>query len=63
MIEDLIAVAKKNNMPATAICDSGNLFGALEFSMACKKANIQPIIACELLINLQDTEQNKFDYE
>jgi DNA polymerase-3 subunit alpha len=38
--------------------DSQNLFGALEFSMACKKAGIQPILGCEMMIdfNLQDSK-------
>ena len=35
-------------MPAVAITDTGNLFGALEFSTACAKAGIQPIIGCQV---------------
>ena len=53
MVADLVLLAKKNKMPAVAICDSGNLFGALEFSSACKKSGIQPIISCEVLIDLE----------
>ncbi|MES2677271.1 MAG: DNA polymerase III subunit alpha [Pseudomonadota bacterium] len=53
MVADLAGLAKKNKMPAVAICDSGNLFGALEFSSFCKKSGIQPIIACEMLIDLE----------
>ena len=33
-------------MPAVAITDSGNLFGALEFATACADAGVQPIIGC-----------------
>ena len=51
-ISDLIKKVKKNSMPAVGICDSFNLFGALEFSLACKNNDIQPIIGCEILINL-----------
>jgi DNA polymerase-3 subunit alpha len=58
MVADLVSLAKKNKMPAVAICDSGNLFGALEFSSACKKSSIQPIIACELLIDIEETKTN-----
>ncbi len=54
MVADLVLLAKTNKMPAVAICDSGNLFGALEFSSSCKKSGIQPIIACEVLINLEE---------
>ncbi len=35
-------------MPAVAVTDSCNLFGALEFSMAASKAGIQPIVGCQL---------------
>ena len=57
-IADLIDKAKALQMPALAIMDSQNLFGALEFSMACKKAGIQPILGCEMMIdfNLQDSK-------
>ena len=37
-------------MPAVAIADRANLFGALEFSEAAAKAGIQPIIGCLLPI-------------
>ena len=56
MVADLVSLAKKNKMPAVGICDSGNLFGALEFSSACKKSGIQPIIGCEMLINLEEAK-------
>ena len=41
-------------MPAVAITDSGNLFGALEFATTCAEAGIQPIIGCELAIRRTD---------
>ncbi|HYG25746.1 MAG TPA: DNA polymerase III subunit alpha, partial [Caulobacteraceae bacterium] len=34
------------HMPAVAIADRANLFGALEFSVATKDAGVQPVIAC-----------------
>ncbi len=45
---DMGKLAAKNDMPAVAITDRCNLFGALEFSQACKDAGVQPIIACGL---------------
>src|SRR3569623_2459723 len=42
------ALAAKNGMPAVAIADRANLFGALEFSVATKDAGVQPIIGCAL---------------
>ncbi len=49
-IEELIDKAKKYQMPAVAITDHGNMFGAVEFYTKCKKAGIKPIIGCELYI-------------
>jgi DNA polymerase-3 subunit alpha len=64
-ISDLVKASKESQMPAVAICDNGNLFGALEFSTACKKAGIQPIIACEILIDIGEktTHRTHIDVE
>lgn len=45
---DLGKLALKNEMPAVAVTDRCNLFGALEFSQACKDAGIQPIIGAAI---------------
>ena len=37
-------------MPAVAITDTANLFGALEFSQACAAKGIQPIIGCQIAL-------------
>jgi len=47
-IPGLVARCEAEGMPAVAVTDSGNLFGALEFAMAASKAGIQPIIGCQL---------------
>ncbi|MCG3131636.1 MAG: DNA polymerase III subunit alpha [Phycisphaerae bacterium] len=49
-IDELIETAKKLNMPAVAITDHGNLFGAIEFYQAAKKAGVKPILGCELYL-------------
>src|SRR3984957_2941357 len=49
-VKELVALCKANKMPAVAITDSGNLFGALEFATACAEAGIQPIIGCEVAL-------------
>lgn len=49
-ISQLINLCLKNSMPAVALTDSGNLFGALEFSTACAAGGIQPIVGCTLPI-------------
>ena len=41
-------------MPAVAITDTANLFGALEFSQACAGKGIQPIIGCQIALARSD---------
>ena len=41
-------MAAGEHMPAVAIADRANLFGALEFSVATKEAGVQPVIGCAL---------------
>lgn len=65
-INDLVNAAKAMKMPALGIMDSQNLFGALEFSMECKKAGIQPILGCEMLVDFGMNDQKNlstFDIE
>lgn len=42
--------AKEYGMPALAITDHGNLFGAIEFYQEGKNAGINPIIGCEVYV-------------
>jgi DNA polymerase III subunit alpha len=47
-IRDLMEKAVKYGMPAVAITDHGNMYGAIEFYVAAEKAGIKPIIGCEV---------------
>src|SRR5262249_55356071 len=47
-LKQLIALCKAQAMPAVAVTDTGNLFGALEFALAARDAGVQPIIGCQL---------------
>jgi len=47
-LDRLIAKAKEYKMPALAITDHGNLFGAVDFYSLASKEGIKPIIGCEL---------------
>lgn len=47
-IKSIIDLAAKEAMPAVALTDRNNLFGAVEFFSEAKKKGIQPIIGCEL---------------
>ncbi|MFW5788617.1 MAG: DNA polymerase III subunit alpha [Spirochaetota bacterium] len=49
-IGDLVSRAAELGMPALAITDDGNLFGALQFYQACRHAGIQPIIGCDFYL-------------
>lgn len=40
--------AKSFQIPALALTDGGNLYGAVDFYKACKAAGIKPILGCEL---------------
>ncbi|MEM7619608.1 MAG: DNA polymerase III subunit alpha [Pseudomonadota bacterium] len=55
-IEKLVKLATEDAMPALALTDSNNLFGALEFSEKMSAAGIQPIIGCTLAIQLKEPE-------
>jgi DNA polymerase III subunit alpha len=52
--DKIVALAKAGNMPAAAITDTGNLFGALEFSQYCTGKGIQPIIGCQVSLARTD---------
>ena len=56
-IKALAVLAKDAKMPAVAITDTGNLFGALEFSDAMWEKGIQPIIGCTLKVDLAEQKQ------
>ncbi|MBM9403225.1 DNA polymerase III subunit alpha [Gluconacetobacter azotocaptans] len=47
-VADIAALAQQMRMPAAAITDTGNLFGALEFSQYCSGKGVQPIIGCQV---------------
>lgn len=49
-IPDLIARAKEYKMPAVAVTDHGNLFGAMEFYSQVKSSGLKPIVGCEVYV-------------
>ncbi len=46
-IGELIGKAVSDGQPALAITDHGNMYGVLDFYLACKNAGIKPIIGME----------------
>lgn len=61
-INAMIKKAKDDNMPAVAITDHGNMFGAFKFFSACKKHNVKPIMGCEVYV-VEDRFNRKFTRE
>ncbi len=48
--EELFELARKYKMPAVAMTDHGNMFGAVEFYQKALKYGIKPIIGCEIYV-------------
>lgn len=46
-------------MPALAMTDHGNLFGAINFYKACKKAGIRPLIGCEIYLVYDHSQEER----
>ena len=53
-VEMLAKLAQADAMPALAITDTNNLFGALEFSEKLAKSGVQPIIGAQMTIDFAD---------
>ncbi|MBL7130413.1 MAG: DNA polymerase III subunit alpha [Candidatus Omnitrophica bacterium] len=49
-IKELIKLAQSLKMPALAITDHGNMFGAIDFYLTAQKMGVKPIIGCEVYI-------------
>ncbi len=58
-VKDVVKLAKHNHMPAVAITDTNNMFGALEFALEAVENGIQPIMGCQL--RLLDKSIKGFD--
>lgn len=70
-IKELVEQAVAYKMPAVAITDHGNLFGAIDFYRRATKAGLKPIIGCEVYIapgsrferrNAPDVEEASFHF-
>ena len=49
-ISALIPHVKKQGMPAVAMTDHGNMFGAVEFYKRAVEAGVKPILGCEVYV-------------
>src|SRR5438046_1395696 len=53
-VEKLVSRVHELGMPAVAMTDHGNIFGAVHFFNAAHKAGIKPIVGCELYVCKKD---------
>src|ERR1700694_3337984 len=53
-VEKLCQRVKELGMPAVAMTDHGNIFGAVHFVNAAKQAGVKPIVGCELYVCKKD---------
>ena len=49
-VSKLVKRVKQLDMPAVAMTDHGNIFGAVDFVNAAKEVGVKPILGCELYI-------------
>jgi DNA polymerase-3 subunit alpha len=49
-IGTIIQLAREMQLPAVALTDHGNMFGAVELFNTAKRAGIKPIIGCEIYV-------------
>ncbi len=61
-ISSLMKKAQKDGMPAVAITDHGNMFGAFKFVAEASKYNVKPIVGCEFYV-VKDRHQKHFTKE
>lgn len=59
----LVKWAKEQKMPAIAMTDSGNIFGAMLLAKEASHGQVQPILGCQLLVKSPTREVNAFKTE
>ena len=58
-IAKLAKLARADKMPALALTDTNNLYGALEFSEKLAAEGVQPIIGLQLCVDFGDAERTR----
>src|SRR3990172_7570123 len=57
-IDDAVARAAADAMPALAITDLGNMFGVVKFYKAAREQGVKPVIGCDVWIE-NESERDK----
>ncbi len=60
-VPDLVSKAVDLQMPAVALTDLGNMFGAVEFYFACQKKEIKPLIGLEVYLTAGERTEKSLD--
>ncbi|RPJ49069.1 MAG: DNA polymerase III subunit alpha [Candidatus Latescibacterota bacterium] len=58
-VSDLVRRAAEEGMPAVALTDHGNLFGAVHFLGAARSAGVKPIVGCEAYLTFGSRLEKK----
>jgi len=53
-VNDIITLAKQNNIQALGLCDVNGMYGMMEFYKQCQKVNIKPIVGMEVKVICDD---------
>lgn len=61
-VHDIAEKAAAFGMPAVALTDHGNLFGAIDFYKACKDVKVKPIIGCEFYVAPNSRQDKKKEF-
>src|SRR5690349_21061297 len=57
-IDDAVARAAADGMPALAITDLANVFGAVKFYKAARAAGVKPVVGCDVWVS-NESERDK----
>jgi len=57
-IDDAVAAAAKDGMPALALTDLSNLFGMVKFYQAARNKGLKPLLGCDVWIS-NETDRDK----
>jgi DNA polymerase-3 subunit alpha len=57
-IDDAVAAAVADSMPALALTDLSNAFGLVKFYKASRAAGVKPLIGCDVLVT-HDAERDQ----
>ncbi|MBA3957552.1 MAG: DNA polymerase III subunit alpha [Parachlamydiaceae bacterium] len=61
-IQEITQRSAEFGMPAVALTDHGNMFGAIDFYKACKDVKVKPLIGCEFYVAPESRHDRKKDH-